>query len=140
VAVNIAQASGRRGEPLCRPPLTVGIDLAGYQGYSDRAFEVVPKLDIGRNNVMRQYHFDRSADPIKPEKIETLVISLRGRVQLLDDDIKAEEERTHCKDRRDASYSILARTLIARRDNLSATIAALQERLGALEAPEWNYS
>jgi hypothetical protein len=30
--------------------------------------------------------------------------------------------------------------LIARRDNLSATIAALRERLGALDAPEWNYS
>src|SRR5476651_2734975 len=51
-----------------------------------------------------------------------------------------EEERTHCKDRRDAAYSILARTLVARRDNLSATIAALRERLMALEAPEWNYS
>jgi hypothetical protein len=83
---------------------------------------------------MRQHRFENKADPISPEKIETLVISLAGRVQLLDSDIEAEEERTRCKDRRDAAYSILARTLIARRDNLSATIAALQERLGALES------
>lgn len=77
---------------------------------------------------------------IAPEQIETLVITLIGRVRLLDSDIEAEEERTRCKDRRDADYSILARTLIARRDNLSATITALRERLAALEAPEWNYS
>jgi hypothetical protein len=60
-------------------------------------------------------------------------------VRLLESDIEAEEERTHCKDRRDAGYSILARTLIARRDNLSVTIAALQKRLEVLEVPEWNY-
>ena len=39
-----------------------------------------------------------------------------------------------------ATHSIPARTLIARRDNLSATITALRERLAILEAPEWNYS
>jgi hypothetical protein len=77
---------------------------------------------------------------IAHEQIETLVIQLSGRVRLLDSDIEAEEDRTRCKDRRDAGYSILARTLIARRDNLSATIAALRERLATLEAPEWNYS
>jgi hypothetical protein len=33
-------------------------------------------------------------------------------VRLLDYDIGAEEERTRCKDRRDAAYSILARTLV----------------------------
>lgn len=61
-------------------------------------------------------------------------------MRLLDSDIEAEEERTRCKDGRDAGYSILARTLIARRDNLSATITALRERLATLKAPEWNYS
>ena len=86
---------------------------------------------------MRQYHFDNKAGPVRPEQIKTLVITLSNRVRLLDSDIEAEEERTRCTDRRDASYSILARTLIARRDNLSATIEALRERLAALEAPEW---
>jgi hypothetical protein len=88
--------------------------------------------------VKRQYRSETK--PMIPEQIETLVITLRNRVQLLDHDIEAEEQRTHCKDRRDAAYSILARTLIARRGNLSATIAALRERLGASEAPEWNHS
>jgi hypothetical protein len=89
---------------------------------------------------MRQYRFENNADPLAPRQIETLITSLSGRVRLLDIDIEAEEERTHCKDRRDATYSILAGTLVARRDNLSSTIAALRERLMALEAPEWNYS
>jgi hypothetical protein len=77
--------------------------------------------------VKRQYRCETRS--IAPEQIETLVIHLSGRVRLLDSDIEAEEERTRCKDRRDAAYSILARTLVARRDNLSATIASLQERV-----------
>ena len=85
----------------------------------------------------RQYHCETRS--IAPEQIETLVVSLGDRVRLLDYDIEEEEERTRCKDRRDAGYSVLARTLIARRDNLSATISALRERLAALEAPEWSY-
>jgi hypothetical protein len=89
-------------------------------------------------DVKRRYHLETKS--IAPEQIETLVVTLSRRLQLLDSDIEAEEKRTRCKDRRDASYSILARTLIARRDNLSVTIAALQERLATLEAPEWNYS
>ena len=73
-----------------------------------------------------------------PEQIETLVVTLSRRLQLLDSDIEAEEERTRCRDRRDAIYSVLARMLIARRDNLSSTIAALKERLATSETPEWN--
>jgi hypothetical protein len=88
--------------------------------------------------VKRKYRCE--TESIAPKQIETLVINLIGRLRLLDSDIEAEEERTRCKDRRDADYSILARTLIARRDNLSATITALRKRLAALEAPEWNYS
>ena len=80
----------------------------------------------------RQYRCETKS--IAPEQIETLVIHLSGRVRLLDSDIEAEEERTRCKDRRDAAYSILARTLVARRDNLSATIASLQERVATAAA------
>ena len=80
----------------------------------------------------RQYRCETRL--IAPEQIETLVIHLSGRVRLLDSDIEAEEERTRCKDRRDAAYSILARTLVARRDNLSATIASLQERVATSAA------
>src|SRR4029078_9826004 len=95
-------------------------------------------LTARRTDVKRQSRCETKS--IAPEQIETLIIQLSGRVRLLDSDIEAEEERTRCKDRRDAGYSILSRTLIARRDNLSATITALRERLAALEAPEWNYS
>lgn len=77
----------------------------------------------------RQYRSETRQ--IAPEQIETLVVTLSRRVELLDSDIAAEEERTRCKDRCDASYSVLARTLIARRANLSSTIAALQERIAA---------
>jgi hypothetical protein len=87
-----------------------------------------------------KYQYRSENKTTTPEQIETLVVGLSRRVLLLESDIEAEEERTQCKDRRDAEYSILARTLIARRDNLSATIASLQERLADLEAPEWNYS
>ena len=80
----------------------------------------------------RQYRCETRS--IAPEQIETLVIHLSRRVRLLDSDIEAEEERTRCKDRRDAAYSILARTLVARRDNLSATIASLQERVATSAA------
>jgi hypothetical protein len=82
---------------------------------------------------MRQSRFDTKASPRAPDQIEALVATLSNRVRLLEQDIEAEEERTCCKDRRDAAYSILARTFIARRDNLSATIVALQERLEAFE-------
>ena len=85
----------------------------------------------------RQYHSGTKS--ITPDQIETLVNGLSGPVRLLDI-IEAEEKRTQCRDRRDPAYWFLAWTLIARRDNLSATIAALRERPGALEAPEWNYS
>ena len=78
--------------------------------------ELVSKLDNQEDDVKRQYHCETRS--IAPEQIETLVVSLGDRVRLLDYDIGAEEERTRCKDRRDAAYSILARTLVARRDNL----------------------
>jgi hypothetical protein len=51
-------------------------------------------------------------------------------VQSLNYDIETEEERTGCWDCRDLAYSVLARSLTARRDNLAATIAALQKAVG----------
>jgi hypothetical protein len=68
-------------------------------------------------------------------QIRTLITSLSRGVQLLDSEIATEEERTRCKDHHDPAYSILARSLMARRDNLSSTIQALQERLVLVEGP-----
>jgi len=67
-------------------------------------------------------------------QIGTLIDSISRCVQFLDYDIEAEEGRTRCWDCRDPAYSILARSLTARRDNLAATIAELQRRLADTEA------
>ena len=85
------------------------------------------------------------ANSIAAAQIETLVVSLGRGVSLLNNAIQAEEERTGCNNCSNPSYSSLARTLIARRDNLDATIAALRERLATLDtdvllsAPRWSY-
>jgi hypothetical protein len=62
-------------------------------------------------------------------QIRTLIVTLSRSVDLLNWDIDAEEERTLLRDLSDPAYPILARTLRTRRDNLSATIAALRERV-----------
>jgi hypothetical protein len=62
-------------------------------------------------------------------QIRTLIVDLDRVVQILASDIATEEERSRVFDRSDPAYSILARTLAARRDNLKITIAALEQRL-----------
>ena len=128
MAVNASKARGQR--------LASALLFVSYA--SDLRFEFVPKLDNQEDRVKRQYRYETRS--IAPDQIETLVITLSRRARLLESDIEAEEERTRCTDRRDAAYSILARTLVARRDNLSATIAALRQRLAVFEVPERNYS
>ena len=75
-----------------------------------------------------QHRFGTEADTAATQ-IRTLIDSINRNVQSLNYDIEAEEKRTGCCDRRDSDYSEYARSLSARRDNLTATIAALQERL-----------
>ena len=83
----------------------------------------------------RQYRSETEyeARSIAVARIKTLVTSLSRGVQLLDSEIATEEERTRCKDKRNPAYSALARSLIARRHNLSATITSLQEQLVPME-------
>jgi hypothetical protein len=78
----------------------------------------------------RQYRSgsERAAAAIALAQIKTLIVSLNRGVQLLETEIATEEERSRCKDQRDPAYSILARGLIVRGDNLTTTIRALQER------------
>jgi len=61
-----------------------------------------------------------------------MIVDLDQVVQILASDIATEEERSRVFDRSDPAYSILARTLAARRDNLKVTIAALEDVLVAL--------
>jgi hypothetical protein len=60
--------------------------------------------------------------------ISRILTDLVRTVQLIESDIAAEEERAGVSDRSDVKYPILARTLIERRNNLKATIAALEQR------------
>lgn len=60
------------------------------------------------------------------ERTERLVSDLRGLVQLLERNINSEEESTGIFDRANSNYSVTARKLRARRDNLAATISKLE--------------
>jgi hypothetical protein len=82
----------------------------------------------------RRFGTEVEAPAIAAAQIRTLIDSICHYVQSLDYDIETEEERTRCWDCRDPAYSVLARSRSARRDNLAATIAALQRRLADAEA------
>jgi len=62
-------------------------------------------------------------------KLRALVADLHVRVQFLDTDIHNEEQRTGVFDVANIAYSILARNLRARPDNLLATIKVLESHL-----------
>ena len=62
-------------------------------------------------------------------KLRALVADLQMRIEVLDTDIHNEEQRTGVFDVDNVAYPILARTLRARRDNLSATIRVLESHL-----------
>jgi hypothetical protein len=78
-----------------------------------------------------QRHFGRPSDATSREaaQISKMIGDLDRLVRILDCDIAIEEERARVFDRSDAAYPVLARTLVARRDNLRDTIAALEQRL-----------
>jgi len=62
-------------------------------------------------------------------KLRALVADLQMRIEVLDTDIHNEEQRTGVFDVDNVAYPILARTLRARRDNLSATLRVLESHL-----------
>ena len=66
-------------------------------------------------------------------KLRALIADLRSRIEILDIDIRNEEERTSVFDAAHVAYPILARTLQTRRDNLSTTIRMLESRLAETE-------
>jgi hypothetical protein len=61
--------------------------------------------------------------------IQRMMDELGRTVQILNIHISTEEERVRVFDRSAPAYPILAKTLIARRDNLLVTIADLGQRL-----------
>ena len=77
----------------------------------------------------RRFGTEVEAASTAAAQIKTLIDSLSRCQQSLDCDITTEEERTRCSDDSDPAYSVFARSLIPRRDNVAATIAILQARL-----------
>ena len=59
-------------------------------------------------------------------QIATLIATLTRSITILSIDIEHEEERARVHNVLNAAYPMLAQTLRARRDNLVATIAALE--------------
>jgi multidrug resistance efflux pump len=82
-----------------------------------------------------EHHFGRATVIALRQvaRIGAFIGDLDRRAQLLDHDIAAEEERARVINTLDAAYPVLARTLAARRDNLKATVATLEERLASLQ-------
>jgi len=71
-------------------------------------------------------------------QLQALIADLRWKVQLLDSDIQDEEQRARVSDPAALAYPMLALTLRGRRENLLVTIAALDERLKAIDpATDW---
>jgi hypothetical protein len=81
----------------------------------------------------RRFGTEVEAASITAAQIKTLIESLSRCQQLLDYDIATEEKRTRCSGDSDPAYSVFARSLIPRRDNVAATIAILRERLSKTE-------
>jgi septation ring formation regulator EzrA len=78
----------------------------------------------------QQRHSETTASR-EAAKTRALIADLDRIVQILNDAIKAEEKLVGVVDPLQAQYSMHARELAARRDNLADTIAELQQRLGA---------
>ena len=64
--------------------------------------------------------------------IRSMLEDLERTIQILQIDICTEEERVRVFDKADPLYSVLARTLTSRRDNLIVTVAELGKRLHAI--------
>jgi hypothetical protein len=62
-------------------------------------------------------------------RIVTLISNLSRTVDLLTGDIEREEERAEVRDVSHPTYPVLARSLRERRENIEATIAALEALL-----------
>ena len=82
----------------------------------------------------RKRHFETAGATALREAtvIRIMLDDLDRTVRLLQSDIAAEEERTRVFDISDPLYSMLGRTLVERRDNVSITVATLTQRLSAI--------
>jgi hypothetical protein len=68
-------------------------------------------------------------EPTASLQLHALISDLRWRIQMLEADIAEEERNTGNADPGSSTYSMLALTLRARRDNLRTSIALLEARV-----------
>jgi hypothetical protein len=117
-------------------PRTFGMMFAGSEANLGSESELC-QSNTGRSTELKhRRHFGaEGAAAMAAARIKTLIDSIDRSIQSLNYDIETEEERTMCTDCRDPAYSALARSLAARRDNLAATVAELEERLSRTEVP-----
>ncbi len=85
-----------------------------------------------------QHHFElKSASAAREAaQIGTLIKDLSHRISIFDCHIAVEEKETRIYDPTHFAYSVSAKSLAARRDNLKITIAALEARLTRLKADD----
>jgi hypothetical protein len=82
-------------------------------------------------------HFDTYGRAAREAaQVEIAIAKFDRSAKLLDCDVVIEEQRTGISDPTQPGYSILAVTLAARRDNLRATVSALEQRLAKLQAEQ----
>ena len=63
------------------------------------------------------------------ERTEAVLADLKNAASLLDTSIEIELQNSPTRDPRDVAFPMTARALIARRDNLRATIAAISDEM-----------
>jgi hypothetical protein len=82
-----------------------------------------------------QRHFEIDGQIAQREamQIGRMICDLNRTVQILDLEIKAEEVRSRVHDLSNFAYPIMAKTMVARRENLKVTIAALEQRIAEID-------
>jgi hypothetical protein len=124
-------------KPTAAAPKSLGKLFASPSPTSFRARANCAKRLILERTMKQQRHFDTlKAAQLEAVKIRNLIGSLDRSIRLISCDIIIEEERTGISNRSDTTYSILARMMAARRDNLKDTITALEKRLSTLDQAE----
>jgi hypothetical protein len=91
----------------------------------------VPILATGSTDMKQARHFENVTPTTSRgvPYIATLLEDMQRVVNLLEDEVAAENERSRIRGYSEAESSILAKTLAERSDNLKATISVLEERL-----------
>src|SRR5229473_6754711 len=92
---------------------------------------------FGTSAMKHQRRFESSTASREAVKTRVLIADLDRIVQILNGDIAAEEEQAGIFDLFHPEYPMLARAIAARRDNLTDTIAALEQRLATIKEPKF---